>query len=96
LRLSWRPSKRGGVQAITALGIDWYLKSNSRSLLDYQHVSVDRLYPASVKNPEPFGPPPATPPIGVQVGQSRNIIALRSQFSLWLPDTLKKRPPVCG
>jgi phosphate-selective porin OprO/OprP len=52
------------------------------NLLDYQHVSVDRLNPASVKNPEPFGPPPATPPIGVEVGQSLNIIALRSQFSL--------------
>ncbi len=73
---------RGGLQAITAVGINWYPNSNIRFLLDYQHVNVDRLNPASVNSPEPFGPAPATPPIGVQIGQSLNVIALRSQFSL--------------
>jgi phosphate-selective porin OprO/OprP len=73
---------RGGVQAITAVGINWYPNSNIRFLLDYQHVDVNRLNPASVTNPEPFGPPPATPPVGVGIGQSLNIIGLRSQFSL--------------
>ena len=73
---------RGGLQAITAVGINWYPNSNIRFLLDYQHVNVDRLNPASVKNPVPFGPPPLTPPIGVYIGQALNVIALRSQFSL--------------
>ncbi len=73
---------RGGQQAITALGLNWYPNSNMRFLLDYEHVDVDRLNPATVKNPEPFGPAPATPPIGVSIGQALNVIALRSQFSL--------------
>jgi phosphate-selective porin OprO and OprP len=73
---------RGGLQAITAIGINWYPNANIRFLLDYQHVNVDRLNPASVQNPEPFGPAPATPPVGVNIGQSLNVIALRSQFSL--------------
>ncbi len=73
---------RGGLQEVTAFGINWYLNSNVRFLLDYQHVNVDRLNPASIASPDPFGPAPATPPIGVQIGQSLNVIALRSQFSL--------------
>ena len=45
-------------------------------------VSVDRLNPASPLNPEPFGPPPATPPIGVQIGQKLNILAVCGCYSL--------------
>jgi phosphate-selective porin OprO/OprP len=73
---------RGGLQAITAVGINWYPNSNMRFLLDYEHVNVNRLNPASPQSPEPFGPAPATPPVGVAIGQSLNVIALRSQFSL--------------
>lgn len=72
---------RGGLQSITTAGINWYPNSNIRFLLDYQHVNVDRLNPAGPGNLLPFGPAPATPPIGVNIGQSLNVYALRSQFS---------------
>jgi len=42
---------------------------------------VDRLNPAGPGNTAPFGAAPNTPPIGVQIGQDLDVIALRSQFS---------------
>jgi phosphate-selective porin OprO/OprP len=74
-------SVRGGEQAIFAAGLNWYLNSNMKLMFNYLHVDVDRLNPASAENPAPFGAPPATPPIGVEVGQTLDIYALRSQFS---------------
>jgi phosphate-selective porin OprO/OprP len=50
-------------------------------MLEWLHVSVDRLNPASPANPEPFGPPPATPPIGVQIGQSFDVVAMRLRYA---------------
>jgi phosphate-selective porin OprO/OprP len=61
--------------------VNWYLNSNVKLMLNYLHVDVDRLNPAGPDNPTPFGAPPATPPIGVEVGQTLDIYALRSQFS---------------
>jgi phosphate-selective porin OprO/OprP len=72
---------RGGDQAILALGLNWYPRRRVRVMLDYMRVSVDRLNPASPLNPEPFGPPPATPPVGVQIGQRMNILAMRLRYS---------------
>ena len=74
-------SVRGGDQSVLAAGINWYLNGNIKFMLDYMHVEVDRLNPASATNPTPFGTSPATPPFGVQIGQDLNIYALRSQFS---------------
>ncbi len=74
-------SVRGGVQAITAGGVNWYPNPNLRFLLDYQHVNVQRLNPAGPGNLTPFGPAPATPPPGVDIGQSFDAYALRSQYS---------------
>jgi len=74
-------SVRGGEQSILGAGVNWYLNSNVKLMLDYLHVDVDRLNPAGPENPTPFGAPPATPPIGVEVGQTLDIYALRSQFS---------------
>jgi hypothetical protein len=42
---------------------------------------VDRLNPASPADPEPFGSGDATPPIGVQIGQTLHAFALRTQYS---------------
>jgi phosphate-selective porin OprO/OprP len=72
---------RGGVQNIKAIGINWYPNTNFRLMLEYLMVSVNRLNPAGPGNLQPFGAPPATPPIGVQIGQDLDVIALRSQFS---------------
>ncbi len=72
---------RGGLQAITSAGINWYPNPNLRFLLDYQHVEVQRLNPAGPGNIAPFGPSPVTPPLGVDIGQSYNAYALRSQYS---------------
>ncbi len=72
---------RGGLQAITAGGVNWYPNPNLRFLLDYEHVNVQRLNPAGPGNLTPFGAAPATPPLGVDIGQTFNAYALRSQYS---------------
>jgi phosphate-selective porin OprO/OprP len=71
---------RGGEQSITSAGVNWYPNPNLRFLLDVLHVNVDRLNPANATS-TPFGPAPATPPVGVDIGQDFNAYALRSQYS---------------
>jgi phosphate-selective porin OprO and OprP len=72
---------RGGEQNILTLGVNWYVNSNVKVMLNWLHVDVDRLNPAGVGNLTPFGPAPATPPIGVQIGQDLDIYGLRTQYS---------------
>lgn len=72
---------RGGVQNNWSVGLNWYPTANTKFMLDYQHISVDRLNPASPSDPEPFGSGDATPPIGVQIGQTLHAFALRTQYS---------------
>ena len=72
---------RGGVQDNWSVGLNWYPTANTKFMFDYQHISVDRLNPASPIDPEPFGPGDATPPVGVQIGQTLHAIALRTQYS---------------
>jgi phosphate-selective porin OprO and OprP len=72
---------RGGIQDIWTLGINWYINPNVRLVFNYMRVDVDRLNPAGPGNLTPFGPAPATPPPGAQIGQQLDIYALRSQFS---------------
>jgi phosphate-selective porin OprO/OprP len=74
-------SVRGGTQNIMTVGVNWYPNTNFRLMLDYMRISVNRLNPAGPGNLTPFGPAPATPPNGVQIGQDLNVVALRSQFS---------------
>jgi phosphate-selective porin OprO/OprP len=72
---------RGGEQKIASATLEWYPKRRFRVMLNYVHVSVDRLNPASIADPEPFGPPPATPPVGVQIGQAFDIVAMRVRYA---------------
>jgi phosphate-selective porin OprO/OprP len=72
---------RGGTQDIWTFGVNWYLNTNVKVMLNWLHVGVDRLNPAGVGNLTPFGPAPATPPIGVQIGQDLDIYGLRTQYS---------------
>jgi phosphate-selective porin OprO/OprP len=72
---------RGGVQDVWTLGLNWYLNPNLRMSLNYYIIDVDRLNPAGPGNPTPFGAAPATPPIGVQIGQDYNVVGFRTQFN---------------
>lgn len=74
-------SVRGGEQEVLGLGLNWYFSQNVKLMFNWLHVDVDRLNPAGPGNTTPFGPAPATPPLGVEVGQDLDIFALRSQFS---------------
>ena len=56
-------------------------RARVRRMLNYLHVRVDRLNPAGPDDPEPFGPAPSTPPVGVQIGQTLDIVALRFRYS---------------
>jgi phosphate-selective porin OprO/OprP len=74
-------SVRGGEQSIFGAGVNWYLTPNVKLMFNYLRVDVDRLNPAGPDNPTPFGPSPATPPLGVNVGQELDVYAVRSQFN---------------
>lgn len=71
---------RGGEQKIWSVGLNWYPNANLRVMLGYLHIDVSRLNPAGPGNLTPFGAAPATPPIGVQIGQTAHMIAVRTQF----------------
>lgn len=72
---------RGGDQAIVNLALNWYPSDRIRLMLNAVHVRVDRLNPAGPGDPEPFGPAPLTPPVGVQIGQTLDVLALRFRYS---------------
>ncbi|HET7808972.1 MAG TPA: porin [Steroidobacteraceae bacterium] len=72
---------RGGDQEVWTLGVNWFPNPNVKVMLNYILIDVDRLNPAGPGNPSPFGPEPNTPPIGVQIGQDLDVVALRTQFS---------------
>jgi phosphate-selective porin OprO and OprP len=74
-------SVRGGEQNIWTLGVNWYVNPNLRVTFNYFDIDVDRLNPAGPGNLTPFGPAPATPPFGVQIGQELSTYALRTQYS---------------
>ena len=73
-------SVRGGEQSIFGAGVNWYLNSNVKLMFNYLRVEVDRLNPASPFDAQPFGPPPLTPPTGVQIGQDFSIFAVRGRY----------------
>ena len=72
---------RGGDQQVWTFGVNWYPNPNIKLMLDYLLIDVNRVNPAGPGNAQPFGPAPNTPPVGVQVGQDLDVIALRTQFS---------------
>jgi len=74
-------SVRGGDQNVITLGVNWYVNNNFKVMMNYLLIDVDRLNPAGPGNLTPFGAAPATPPLGVQIGQDLDVIALRTQFA---------------
>lgn len=65
---------RGGEQKIVTVGINWYMNSTVRFMLNFQHVKIDRLAPSAN-----FGG--GTYPTGSQIGQDFNAVTLRSQLA---------------
>ncbi|KQY95204.1 hypothetical protein ASD21_07505 [Caulobacter sp. Root1455] len=63
---------RGGEQTVVSGGVNWYLNSIVRFMLDYQDVKIDRLSPSATAY--------ATP-VGAQIGQRYQVISLRSQMA---------------
>jgi phosphate-selective porin OprO/OprP len=72
---------RGGEQNVWTVGVNWYLNSNVRVAFNWLHIDVDRLNPAGPGNLTPFGAAPATPPVGVEIGQELDVFAARAQFA---------------
>jgi phosphate-selective porin OprO/OprP len=72
---------RGGDQQILSAALEWYPRTRLRLMFEVSHVAIHRLNPASALDPEPFGPPPETPPLGVQIGQNLNIFAFRGRIA---------------
>lgn len=64
---------RGGDQEITTLGLNFYPNNVVRFLLDYQWVSVDRLNPKNLTD--------SGSPVGAQIGQDYQAVALRTQLA---------------
>ena len=63
---------RGGEQKIYAAGLNWYLNPIIRSMLDYQHVTIDRLLPSAAT---------FVTPAGAEVGQHYHVFKVRSQLA---------------
>jgi phosphate-selective porin OprO/OprP len=61
---------RGGNQKIWSVGLNWYPNQAFHFMLDFDHVQVDRLSPNAAVY---------STPVGAQIGQSYNVVALRSQ-----------------
>jgi phosphate-selective porin OprO/OprP len=61
---------RGGDQKIFSVGLNWYPNQVFHFMVDFDHVEIDRLSPNAVV----FGTP-----VGAQIGQTYNVIAVRSQ-----------------
>ena len=62
---------RGGKVDIYSAALNWYPNPYIRLALEGQHVDLDRLSPDAAAY---------LTPIGAQIGQSYNAVAVRSQF----------------
>ena len=71
-------SIRGGDAQDFTAGLNWYINPVIRFMFDYQHVRIDRLSPAT------SAAAASTlwlTPLGAQIGQTYDVISLRSQVA---------------
>jgi phosphate-selective porin OprO/OprP len=61
---------RGGDQKVFAVGLNWYPNQIFHFMLDFDHVEIDRLSPNAAN---------FQTPVGAQIGQTYNVVAIRSQ-----------------
>jgi phosphate-selective porin OprO/OprP len=69
---------RGGEEKNITLGVNWYWNAFARLMLDYQHVKVDRLSPATSAT---AASTLWLTPLGAQIGQNFNVWSVRTQFA---------------
>jgi len=69
---------RGGEETNLTAGVNWYPNSLARFMLEYQHVTIDRLSPAATAS---AASTVWLAPAGAQIGQSYDVWAVRSQFA---------------
>ena len=74
-------SVRGGEQSIFGAGVNWYLNTNVKLMFNYLHIDVDRLDPAGPDNLDAVRAVPGHAAAGVEIGQSLDVYAIRSQYS---------------
>jgi len=71
---------RGGDEQTLTGGLNWYVNSLVRFMLDFQHVRINRLSPATAANSLSVWQIP-TASVGAQIGQSYDVVSLRSQVA---------------
>ena len=71
-------SIRGGEEKTVTAGLNWYINPVVRFMLDYQHVKIDRLDPATSAT---AASTIWLAPIGAQIGQSYDVVSVRSQMA---------------
>jgi len=69
---------RGGDEQNLSIGVNWYWNAFARVMVDYAHVRIDRLSPATSAT---AASTIWLAPLGAQIGQNFNVWSVRTQFA---------------
>jgi phosphate-selective porin OprO/OprP len=69
---------RGGDEQNLTVGVNWYWNAFARLMVDYAHVRIDRLSPATSAT---AANTIWLTPLGAQIGQNFNVWSVRTQFA---------------